>query len=154
MQLPNSDEYRDIYNMEGEVTLSATNVTVLPTTDMEHEVGNGYVMLGSYEDITADSHVYALNDEEYTTDGEIYMASSIFVADSRDIRPFEAYVYTTNAGRAPYLRIGKETTGVVLSTVNGQQTTEIYDLTGRKVLNTENLKDGVYIVIGKKVVVK
>ena len=154
MQLPNSDEYEDRYNVEGEVTFSATNVTVYPTTDMEQEAGNGYVMLGSYEGTTADSHVYALNDEEYTADGDTYMPGGIFVANSRDIRPFEAYVYTTNAGRAPYLRVGKETTGVVLSTVNGQQTTEIYDLTGRKVLNVENLKGGVYIVNGKKVVIK
>ena len=154
MQLPNSDEYEDRYNVEGEVTFSATDVTVLPTTDMEQEAGNGYVMLGSYEGTTADSHVYALNDEEYTADGDTYMPGGIFVANSRDIRPFEAYVYTTNAGRAPYLRVGKETTGVVLSTVNGQQTTEIYDLTGRKVLNVENLKGGIYIVNGRKVVVK
>ena len=154
MQLPNSDEYRDIYNVEGEVTFSATDVTVLPTTDMEQEAGNGYVMLGSYEGTTADSHVYALNDEEYTADGETYMAGSIFVANSRDIRPFEAYVYTTNAGRAPYLRIGGENaTGINHSTFNIQRST-IYDLTGRKVLNTENLKGGIYIVNGKKVVVK
>ena len=154
MQLPNSDEYEDRYNVEGEVTFSATDVTVLPTTDMEQEAGNGYVMLGSYEGTTADSRVYALNDEEYIADGDTYMPGGVFVANSRDIRPFEAYVYTTNAGRAPYLRIGKETTGVVLSTVNGQQTTEIYDLTGRKVLNVENLKGGIYIVNGRKVVIK
>ena len=49
---------------------------------------------------------------------------------------------------------GENATGVVLSIVNGQQTTEIYDLTGRKVLNVENLKGGVYIVNGRKVVVK
>ncbi len=154
MQLPNSDEYEDRYNVEGEVTFSATNVTVHPTTDVEQEASNGYVMLGSYEGTTDDSYVYALNDEKYTADGETYMPGSIFVANSRDIRPFEAYVYTTNAGRAPYLRIGKETTSIVLSTVNGQQTTEIYDLTGRKVLNTENLKGGIYIVNGKKIVIK
>ena len=154
MQLPNSDEYEDRYNVEGEVTFSATNVMVYPTTDMEQEVGNGYVMLGSYEGTTADSRVYALNDEEYTADGATYMPGGVFVANSRDIRPFEAYVYTTSAGRAPYLRVGKETTGVVLSTVNGQQTIEIYDLTGRKVLKTENLKGGVYIVNGRKVVIK
>ena len=96
----------------------------------------------------------AHNDEEYTADGETYMAGSIFVANARDIRPFEAYVYTTNAGRAPYLRIGKETTSIVLSTGNGQLTTEIYDLTGRKVQNTETLKGGIYIINGKKVVIK
>ena len=35
---------------------------------------------------------------------------------------------------------------------NGQLT--IYDLQGRKVLNTENLKRGIYIINGKKVVIK
>ena len=155
MQLPNSDEYRDIYNVEGEVTFSATNVTVYPTTDVEQEASNGYVMLGNYEGTTADSHVYALNDEEYTADGEIYMPGSIFVANSRDIRPFEAYVYTTNASRAPYLRVGNAgETGIGHSTFNVQHSTEIYDLTGRKVLNTETLKGGVYIVNGKKVIFK
>ena len=155
MQLPNSDEYEDRYNVEGEVTFSATDVTVLPTIDMEQEAGNGYVMLGSYEGTTADSRVYALNDEEYTADGETYMPGGVFVANSRDIRPFEAYVYTTNAGRAPYLRIGNAgETGIGHSTFNVQHSTEIYDLTGRKVLNVENLKGGVYIVNGKKVVIK
>jgi hypothetical protein len=43
-----------------------------------------------------------------------------------------------------------DATGIENSTDNGQRTT-IYDLTGRKVLNTDNLK-GVYIVNGKKVV--
>ena len=155
MQVPNSDEYEDRYNVAGEVTFSATNVTVLPTTDMEQEAGNGYVMLGSYEGTTADSRVYALNDEECTADGETYMAGSIFVANARDIRPFEAYVYTANAGRAPYLRVGNAgETGVGHSTFNVQHSTEIYDLTGRKVQNTETLKGGIYIINGKKVVIK
>ena len=35
---------------------------------------------------------------------------------------------------------------------NGQLT--IYDLTGRKVTDTENLKGGIYIINGRKVVVK
>ena len=44
-------------------------------------------------------------------------------------------------------------TGVEQTTVNGQQTTVIYDLQGRKVTDIEGLK-GVYIVGGKKVVIK
>ena len=30
----------------------------------------------------------------------------------------------------------------------------IYDITGRRVLNTENLKSGIYIINGKKVLIK
>ncbi len=40
-----------------------------------------------------------------------------------------------------------------VSTDNGQQSTVIYDLMGRKVLDTENLKGGIYIVNGRKVIV-
>ena len=44
-------------------------------------------------------------------------------------------------------------TGIEETTVNGQQTTVIYDLLGRKVTDTEHLK-GIYIVGGRKVVIK
>ena len=44
-------------------------------------------------------------------------------------------------------------TGVEKTTVNGGQTTVIYDLLGRKVTDTEHLK-GIYIVGGRKVVIK
>ena len=37
---------------------------------------------------------------------------------------------------------------------NGEQKTVIYDLQGRRVLDTQNLKAGIYIVNGKKVVLK
>ena len=44
MQLPNSDEYEDRYNVEGEVIFSATNVTVYATTDVEQkEIGRAHV---------------------------------------------------------------------------------------------------------------
>ena len=44
-------------------------------------------------------------------------------------------------------------TGIEKTTGNGQQTTIIYDLQGRKVADAEGLK-GIYIVGGKKVVIK
>ena len=45
-------------------------------------------------------------------------------------------------------------TNDVLQLKIGKSRLTIYDLAGRTVLNTENLKGGVYIVNGKKVVVK
>ena len=49
-----------------------------------------------------------------------------------------------------------DTTGIdnLESTDNDGKTTVIYDLQGRKVLNTETLQEGVYIINGKKVVIK
>ena len=50
------------------------------------------------------------------------------------------------------LNRGEGTTSIdELSTVNGQQTTVIYDLTGRRV---EKMEKGIYIVNGRKVIVK
>ena len=143
-----------MYNVEGKVTFSATDVTVHVTTAIEQDKGSGYSLLGSYEGTVADSYIYALNEEEYTADSEVYMPGGVFVANSRDIRPFEAYVYSNQVAPAPYLRIGgKGSTGIGHSTLNAHPST-IYDLQGRKVLNTENLKGGVYIINGKRVLIQ
>ena len=156
MQLPNSDEYEDIYNVEGEVTFSATEVTVHITVDVEQKQANGYSLLGSYEGTIADIDVYALNDDEYTIDEETYIPGGVFVANIRDIRPFEAYVHSGHVAPAPYLRIGgKGATSIGFSILDSQYLS-IYDLTGRKlnVDNSEPLPKGIYIVNGRKIIIK
>ena len=47
-----------------------------------------------------------------------------------------------------------ETTGVNTITVALEEPTEIYDISGRKLNTSDNLKSGIYIINGKKVVVK
>ena len=132
MQVPNSDDYAEEYNIEGTITFSAQNTTVYATANAVSEMGGGYTFVGSYEgcDVIDDDgsmklhRTYALNDEAYSADGEMYMPGGVFVADSRDIRPFEAYVYCNNASAAPYLRIGgKGTTGIGQWTIHNSQFT-------------------------------
>ena len=114
MEVPNSEEYEDMYNIKGNVTFSAENVVVHATTSMPEPSGSNYVLVGCYEGMESGSRVYALNDEEYTVDGIEYMPGGVFVSGDRDIRPFEAYVYSNSAARAPYLRIsGRDGTGLV-----------------------------------------
>ena len=60
---------------------------------------------------------------------------------------------TTFDATAALAAIDALETGVEKTTVNGGQTTVIYDLLGRKVTDTEHLK-GIYIVGGRKVVIK
>ena len=48
----------------------------------------------------------------------------------------------------------EDTTGVENSEIKDQKSAIIYDLTGRRILNTENLKPGLYIINGKKTVIK
>ena len=151
MQLPNSDEYEDRYNVEGKVTFSAEEVTVHATVGAEQEQGEGYVLLGSYEGTESDNYIYALNDEEYTAGGDTYMPGGVFVAGSRAIRPFEAYIYSASANRAPYLRIGGCDTSVedlVADKEDVWHTLQGIRLSGRP---TER---GIYIRNGKKVMVK
>ena len=157
MEVPNSDEYEDEYNIEGEVSFSATDVTVHATTGSQLPIADDYTFLGTYEGTVSGSGVYALNDEEYVADGTVYLPGGVFVRGSRDIRPFEAYVYSEGGSRAPYLRIGgKKGTGIgsQLMMDNGQLT--VYDLMGRRISvgHLHELPKGVYIVNGRKTIIR
>ena len=152
MEVPNCDEYQDIYNVEGAISFGAENVTVYATTDMNHDMGNGYTMMGNYEGTASDGYVYALNDEEYAADGDVYLPGGIFVADSRDIRPFEAYIYSNQPTAAPYLRIGKRGTTDIDNLLIQRTDDAWYNLQGVR-LSGKPTERGVYIINRKKVVI-
>ena len=76
---------------------------------------------------------------EPTTEGDVFMG---WIGDTYDTMPAHDVTYNANIYN-----------GIAHSTVNPQHST-IYDLSGRKVQNTENLKGGIYIVNGKTVVIK
>ncbi len=65
-----------------------------------------------------------------------------WVGESYDAMPAHDVTYTANIDN-----------GIDQFIIDNSQLT-IYDLTGRRVLNTENLKGGIYIVNGRKVIVK
>ena len=79
-------------------------------------------------------YVYEPTEEGYTFLG--------WIGDTYETMPAHDVTYTANIDNA----INE------LTIDNGQLT--IYDLTGRKVINTENLKGGIYIVNGRKLVIK
>ena len=69
-----------------------------------------------------------------------------------NLNGFKAYLPLENGASAISLRFGDEgTTEIETSTLNTQPSTEVYDLQGRRVLNPTK---GMYIVNGKKVVIK
>ena len=98
---------------------------------------------------------YALNvNNDYETNNSGMTDGSRFVLNMRAVHPFEAYM--TTSSNAPEWSIGifeDMTTGIQMM-VDGRWTKEevIYDLQGRK-LNTPS-KKGVYIVNGKKKIIK
>ena len=76
---------------------------------------------------------------EPTTEGDVFMG---WIGDTYDTMPAHDVTYNANIDN-----------GIEQLTIDKSQLT-IYDLSGRKVQNTENLKGGIYIVNGKTVVIK
>ncbi|MBR5148501.1 MAG: leucine-rich repeat protein [Bacteroidaceae bacterium] len=74
-----------------------------------------------------------------TAEGDVFMG---WIGEAYDTMPAHDVTYTANI----YNGIGQ-------LTIDKSQLT-IYDLTGRKVTDTENLKGGIYIINGRKVVIK
>ncbi len=79
-------------------------------------------------------YVYEPTEEGYTFLG--------WIGDTYETMPAHDVTYTANIDN-----------GIEQLTIDNGQLT-IYDLTGRKVADAENLKGGIYIVNGKKVVIK
>ena len=59
-----------------------------------------------------------------------------------------------SASAKPTKFFDDETTGVKTITIAVDEPTEIYDLSGRKLNGSDKLKSGIYIVNGKKILVK
>jgi hypothetical protein len=157
MEVPNSEEYDDRYNIEGRVTFAAENVTVHATTDMTPITGNGYSLQGTYEGVTATDNVYALNDDAYTTGSEYFLPGGVFVAHARDIRPFEAYIHNSQLTRSRYLPVqGGKAQGMdnlLLKGRSDEKDDAWYTLQGIR-LNGKPMQKGMYIHGGKRVIVR
>ena len=76
---------------------------------------------------------------EPTAEGDVFMG---WIGETYETMPAHDVTYTANI------------TNDVLQLTNDNSQLTIYDLKGRKVTDTENLKGGIYIVNGKKVVIK
>ncbi|MBO5698753.1 MAG: InlB B-repeat-containing protein, partial [Bacteroidaceae bacterium] len=76
---------------------------------------------------------------EPTTEGDEFLG---WIGDTYETMPAHDVTYTANIE-----------SGINQITINNGQL-NIYDLMGRKVTDTENLKGGIYIIGGKKVIIK
>ena len=76
---------------------------------------------------------------EPTTEGDVFVG---WIGETYETMPAHDVTYTAN------IESGIE------QLINGNSQLTIYDLTGRRITDTENLKGGIYIVNGKKVIMK
>ena len=160
ISMPNSDAYPEEYNLAGRVTFSSQNVPVIVTDifPVHMSSGNGGMLMfvPCFQTQQVHEMVYALNVGE-ARDG--YPEGSVFVANYREIHPFE--VYTVHEGNSPapqfmpIIDFNGSMTGIDALLVNSEEVNseKWYDLNGRK-LQKKPTQKGVYLLNGRKVVMR
>ena len=157
--MPNNSKYNNDYNLAGNVTFSAENVQVGKTPTYSG------LFLPAFETVPQSSTVYALNvnNRNVKYSGN-YDAGSRFIANLRDVRPFEAYMTGSSSTRG-IIEINfddgaTDMLDILLPTDESQEVT-IHTLSGLQITRTtqldfdtvwQQLPKGVYIVNGKKLI--
>lgn len=157
ISMPNNTVYPSVYNQAGNVTFSASNVTV-PVTSAQTASGAGVTLRAAFQQVAQSSGVYALNVGEAR--GE-YPEGSVFEQNYRGIRPFQAYTNHNSGTRFITLMSlglgGDDATGISELRIENEELRdtpgEWYSLDGRR-LDSKPTKKGVYIRSGKKIVIK
>lgn len=153
--MPNNTVYPSVYNQAGNITFSATNVTV-PVTTEQTASGAGVTLRPAFQQVAQSNSVYALNVGEARGSNP---EGSVFEQNYRAIRPFQAY--TTHSSGTRFITIqslglgGDDTTGIEAidteETDDGNATWHTLD--GRR-LEGKPTKKGVYIKDGRKYIIK
>ena len=94
ISMPASEEYSPYYRLGGTVTFSAREVSV-PATEPRVSTRGGASFVPCFQTTEASQSIYALNVGEERSG---YAEGSLFDRNYRDVRPFEAYRTTTQAG--------------------------------------------------------
>lgn len=148
IRMPNSDDYEEEFNIEGKVTFVAEEVVVMHTTGLVGVAGDDFSLCGTYEGEASGVQTYAMNDEVYVSDeGDEYLPGSVFVSDLRDVRPFEAYACSVQAGGAKFFNPWKDTsTGIdgIMTKADKDEEDVWYTLQGIR-LKGKPTEKGLYI---------
>lgn len=166
ISMPNNENYDPIYQLKGDFEFVGTNVEVLASDSLETVVYNNKRFVPNYQNKEASQSMLPLNvnnlwDKNTKTD---YTEGSAFLRGLRAVRPFEAYMMMEEGMAAPQMIpvFENEATGImdVLLTKKSNSVVTVYSLNGQQVKTGEyqdvmkHLSKGVYIVNGRKVVVK
>lgn len=132
--------------VEGNLLIGTTT-----NTNIKAESGYRYYVLAKKDDLVA-MYRPKLTDGQFLNNAN----RAYLKLESDDLGIFDEETNTEDEGGQLSNRLRFDfggTTDVEMTTDNGQQTTVIYDLQGRKVADAEGLK-GIYIVNGRKVIFK
>ena len=157
ISMPNNENYNSKYNISGVIQFIGTNVEVKTSDNMPIEKNGNKILAPNYQYLPASESMYALNvNNQWCTNTTTEAEGSVFFKNLRPVHPFEAYLSVSGADAAKRLIPIFEDDETCIMELQNDGIMELqngtYDMTGRKVQG--ELKRGVYIVDGKKVLVK
>ena len=163
ISMPNHPDYADEYNQNGNVTFAATNIEIPVTQTIvtSQETPKHASLVPATCAVEKAANIYAINKEIYNNRAP----GSLFVPGLRDVRPFEAYItLDANSTYAPlFIPIFDQIANTIQAIPLKDGNTEIvrgYNLSGLLVASgmrsavMKSLTKGVYIINGRKVVIK
>ena len=158
ISMPNNDKYYYEARLNGEVTFSATNVTVKPT-DIKTASYQGETFTPNFTTTSASASIYALNvKNQWMQNTYGQKDGSTFVQNLRTIHPFEAYMSSENSTRSSFPIFEDMTTGIrgITELIDMKRIEGVYNLKGQKIKVEADgkLPAGIYIINGQKVIVK
>lgn len=157
--MPNSPHYVEDYRQGGLVTFAASDVEIAPN-EVKSVEGAGVILVPALQRVAKSNSVYAIN---RNAPYDVYAEGSVFVAGSREVRPFEAYtLHLANANnRVVTLRDLMDDVALGVLTVPLTEYTDslvrVYTLSGVLIAVGEHdevmkrLPKGVYIINGRKI---
>lgn len=165
ISMPKNDEYKVGFWLNGRVTFSAENVNVPKTENLTIARYNDETFVPTFVSVEKSNDVLALNvvnDIERVTGSST--EGSTFVKNLRPVHPFEAYKTSTSSTRSIAIDEGMAT-GIIelITALSDECVLRIYNLNGQLIKIEEgrsleevmkNLPAGVYIVNGKKMIIR
>lgn len=162
ISMPNNSLYLTDYRIVGEVTFESENVEVKNSSDLNNVKYSDRTFVPNFVNKNDDA-ILALNVNNDIVTNTSEEKGSKFVKGLRQVYPFEAYMTTTSNTRSIDVLDGM-TTGIrTVKSMAGEtsQGVRVYDMRGVLVRSSasradarKGLKPGVYVVQGKKMIIK
>jgi len=165
ISMPNNPDYKAEFRLSGNITFSAENVTVKKSDNLQTGNYGGNTFTPNFFN-TDNSGYLALNvNNDYVSYSGGSAEGSTFVVNLRLVHPFEAYMTSTSKTRSTISINGDMATGIedMSVLIDESKGLRIYNLKGQliKVEQDKSLEEvrrslpaGVYIVNGKKLIIK
>ena len=162
ISMPNNPQYEQQYQIPGIVTFSASDVEVQKSDNLKPVSYQGRTFVPNYTNQN-NLDFLALNvSNNYVTNPSKEIAGSKFIRGLRAVHPFEAYMATTDNTRSIDVMDGMPTAIRGIKMITDEETDiKVYDTKGvlLKIAISKDdvrkgLKAGVYIVNGKKMIIK